>query len=102
MKKLSIVLIVLTAGSLVVAGGGYGKFIRYECTEEGSILASYRFGVTRIIINGQFMEMKRTISASGERYKGSGYVWWVKGPNADLYREDAMGNLTSKYYCKQI
>jgi membrane-bound inhibitor of C-type lysozyme len=43
-------------------------------------------------IKGQPMLFVNTLAASGARYQAGSYVWWTKGPRADLYDSMAGDN----------
>jgi membrane-bound inhibitor of C-type lysozyme len=43
-------------------------------------------------VKGQAMLFVNTISGSGVRYQAGSYVWWTKGPRADLYDSTAGDN----------
>jgi membrane-bound inhibitor of C-type lysozyme len=43
-------------------------------------------------IKGQAMLFVNTLAASGVRYQAGSYVWWTKGPRADLYDTTAGEN----------
>jgi membrane-bound inhibitor of C-type lysozyme len=43
-------------------------------------------------IKGQPMLFVNTLAASGVRYQAGSFVWWTKGPRADLYDTTAGEN----------
>lgn len=43
-------------------------------------------------VKGQPMLFVNTLAASGVRYQAGSYVWWTKGPRADLYDATAGEN----------
>ena len=43
-------------------------------------------------VKGQPMLFVNTLAASGVRYQAGSYVWWTKGPRADLYDSTAGEN----------
>jgi membrane-bound inhibitor of C-type lysozyme len=43
-------------------------------------------------VKGQPMLFVNTLAASGVRYQAGSYVWWTKGPRADLYDTTAGEN----------
>ena len=43
-------------------------------------------------VKGQQLLFVNTIAASGVRYQAGSYIWWTKGPRADLYDATAGEN----------
>lgn len=94
-------LIVSSLESFASAGGGSGLSVRYVCTGNARIQATYAGQHARVVVDGQVLEMTTGLSASGARYVGGGYTWWTKGHTAELYRGEDPGQLTSLRRCQQ-
>ena len=43
-------------------------------------------------VKGQQLLFVNTLAASGVRYQAGSYIWWTKGPRADLYDATAGEN----------
>jgi membrane-bound inhibitor of C-type lysozyme len=54
--------------------------------------ASNGQSVALVPVKGQPMLFVNTLAASGVRYQAGSYVWWTKGPRADLYDTTAGEN----------
>ncbi|AOK30258.1 MULTISPECIES: MliC family protein [Burkholderia] len=67
----------------------------YRCANEPRPLrvsywnASNGQSFALVPVNGARLLFVDTVSASGARYQAGQYVWWTKGPAANLYDENA-------------
>jgi membrane-bound inhibitor of C-type lysozyme len=87
------------AQSLQVPGirTGAPHVYRYTCASGKSLRVTYwnaanHQGFALVPVDGQPRLFVDTLSASGARYQAGRYVWWTKGPRADLYDETAGAN----------
>lgn len=76
---------------LDIAGDAERRIIRYDCGEAPGesfdvqyINAAPNF-LAFVPVSGETYLFASVISASGARYAAANYVWWTKGPDAELY-----------------
>lgn len=56
------------------------EVIRYECADGSVVEARYpTVDTAEISHDGQVIDMRIAVSASGARYTGEGWEWWTKG-----------------------
>lgn len=89
---------------LDIAGDAERRIVRYDCGEAPGesfdvqyINAAPNF-LAFVPVSGEIYLFASVISASGARYAAANYVWWTRGPDAELYDltlgEDAAPILT--------
>lgn len=89
---------------LDIAGDAERRVVRYDCGEAPGesfdvqyINAAPNF-LAFVPVSGETYLFASVISASGARYAAANYVWWTRGPDAELYDltlgEDAAPILT--------
>jgi len=76
---------------LDIAGDAERRIVRYDCGEAPGesfdvqfINAAPNF-LAFVPVAGETFLFASVISASGARYAAANYVWWTKGPDAELY-----------------
>ena len=62
--------------------------INYACESGYSLRVSYPDNDTAIVeYEGDIVQLASTVSGSGARYSGDGWVWWTQGDAGTLYRQ---------------
>lgn len=72
-----------------IAGDAERRLVRYDCEGADSFDVEYINAAPNFLafvpVDGQTYLMTSVIAASGARYAAANYVWWSKGPDAELY-----------------
>ena len=71
--------------SVYTCAGGAKLTVSYSNTVDGQSFAV-------VPIHGKTFVMVNTLAASGAKYQADRYIWWTKGPRADLYDATAGEN----------
>lgn len=75
--------------SLDITGDAERKLARYDCEGADAIEVEYINAAPNFLallpVEGETYIFTLVVAASGARYAASNYVWWTKGPDADLY-----------------
>ncbi|HEY9012935.1 MAG TPA: MliC family protein [Devosia sp.] len=85
-----------------IAGDAERRLVRYDCEGAESFDVEYTNAAPNFLafvpFDGQTYLMTSVVAGSGSRYAAANYVWWTKGPDAELYDltqgEDAAPILT--------
>jgi membrane-bound inhibitor of C-type lysozyme len=74
---------------LTITGDAERKLTRYDCEGADSFDVEYVNAAPNFLallpVDGQTYLFASVIAASGARYASGQYVWWTKGPDAELY-----------------
>jgi membrane-bound inhibitor of C-type lysozyme len=67
---------------------------RYDCRDGKSVTVQYtttrnRQSFAALTVDGRKLLFVNVIAGSGAKYAADQYVWWTKGPQANLYDEMA-------------
>lgn len=72
-----------------IAGDAERRLVRYDCEGAESFDVEYINAAPNFLafvpIEGRTYLMTSVIAASGARYAAANYVWWTRGPDAELY-----------------
>ncbi|TKI05702.1 hypothetical protein FCN80_13370 [Martelella alba] len=70
-------------------GGDNVRVLHYRCgTMPLTVRQEIHPARVRLILDGQALTLTQTVSASGVRYSDGRYVFWSKGPQAFIERDN--------------
>lgn len=86
--------IVITIGILLLAGCSYvtpqeNKTLHYQCgTTPLTVSLNGETSTVSFVMDGEQLQLKQVVAASGTKYSDGKYTFWSKGQNAFVERND--------------
>lgn len=86
--------IVMTTGVLLLAGCSYvvpqkSETLHYQCgTTPLTVELNGEESTVSFVMDGEQLQLKQVIAASGAKYSDGKYTFWSKGQNAFVERND--------------
>jgi len=77
----------------------------YDCGTMPIVAEYYNAGSVSLValsMKGEFVVAANVMSGSGARYAGGRYIWWTKGPHADLYDVTQGDNAAPIASCDEV